>query len=164
MDLYVLDADAFISVHQHFPVGLRRLRKAIKDGHLRVPEGVLRELGRGTDRLGRLVRGWVSTHSDVLVMIGQSTILQAELTRIEQTYGERVKVGQKEYPGFWSSPAGRKAIDGQVVATAKVLHATVVSDDRAVRFACLLENIPCIAWSEFARRMNMVPPTLPGLD
>lgn len=47
-----------------------------------------------------------------------------------------------------------KAADGEVVTVGKVLVCVVVSDDRAVRMACSLENIGCIGWAEFARRMR----------
>lgn len=78
-----------------------------------------------------------------------------ELARIDRLYGDKVTVGGRDYPGFWHSPAGRKAADAQVVAVGKVFGWTVVSDDQAVRFACLLENVECIGWSEFARRAGI---------
>ena len=71
-------------------------------------------------------------------------------------------MGGKEYNGFWSSQAGRKAADGQVVAVAKVHNCTVVSDDGAVKLACMLEDVPHIGWTEFARQVGM-PEQLPLL-
>lgn len=78
----------------------------------------------------------------------------SEFARIEQTYGEKVSVGGRDYPGFWRSPAGRKAADGQVVTVGKVRKWVVISDDKAVRYACLNENVECIGWPEFARRLR----------
>jgi hypothetical protein len=31
-----------------------------------------------------------------------------------------------------------------------------VSDDGAVKLACALEDVPCIGWSEFARRLGLI--------
>ena len=74
---------------------------------------------------------------------------------MERVYGEPITVGKQRYQGFWASRAGRKAADSQVVAVAKVFGHTVVSDDTAVKLVCALENVPCISWAEFARRLGL---------
>lgn len=153
METYVLDASALIDLHRNFgAAGLRRLRHLAQKGQIKIPESVYRELRRKTDRLFKVVEGWAKKNSDCIVQIARVHNLADELARIERQYGEQIVVGTNSCPGFWHSPSGRKAADGQVIATAKALNATVVSDDLAVRRACMLEDIPCIGWTEFARR------------
>ena len=156
METYVLDASALIDLHRHFQAaGLRRLGHLARQGQIKIPEGVYRELQRKTDRLFKAVERWARKNSDCIVQIARVHNLADELARVERQYGEQIVVGTKPYPGFWHGPSGRKAADGQVIAVAKVLNATVVSDDRAVRLACILEGIPCIGWTEFARRITL---------
>lgn len=155
MDTYVLDANALIDLHKHFRTGFRKLGHMVQQGQIKVPEGIFRELRRRTDKLFKAVKGWSKENPDCMVQIARVHNLREELARIERQYGEQIVIGMKSYPGFWHSPAAKKAADGQVIATAKVLSVSVVSDDRAVRLACMLENIPCIGWTEFARRANL---------
>ena len=165
METYVPDAGALIDLHHHFRAGFRKLGKMAQQGQIKIPEGIFRELQRKTDRLSKIVQRWSQKNSDCIVRIARVHNLAGELARIERQYGEQIVVGEKPYPGFWHSPAGRKAADGQLIAVAKVLSAIVVSDDRAVRLACMLENIPCIGWTEFARRANLfTQPRLPGIE
>jgi len=151
---YVRDADSLINLHRHFAracvTGLRQLAKSEA---LYIPEGVDRELHRRTDRLSQLIK----QHEDsVVVRLSNDPRLPTEVARMERVYGESITVGKRKYPGFWVSQAGRKAADSQVVAVAKVLDLTAVSDDNAVKLACALENVPCIGWTEFARRLGLV--------
>ncbi len=164
METYVLDASALIDLHLHFRAGFRKLGYMAQEGRIKIPEGIFRELRRRTDRLFKAVERWSQKNSDCIVQIARVHNLADELARIEQQYGERIVVGTKPYYGFWHSPAGRKAADGQVIAVAKVLNATVVSDDHAVRLACMLEGIPCVGWTEFARRTVTTQPRLPGIE
>jgi hypothetical protein len=167
METFVLDVSALIALHNHFRTGFRKLGKMAQQGWLKIPEGIFRELQRKTDRLFKTVERWSQGNSDCIVRIACVHNLAGELARIERQYGEQIVVEGKSYPGFWHSPAGRKAADGQVIAVAKVLSATVVSDDRAVRLACMLENVPCIGWTEFARQANLFiprPTKFPGFD
>jgi len=90
------------------------------------------------------------------VAISTNARLQREVATLEKKYGERIVFGQQSYAGFWRSKAGRRAADGQVVAAAKWERAIAVSDDQAVKLACALENVPCIGWSEFARRLGLI--------
>lgn len=164
-EVYVLDASALIDLDHHFPAGLRELRNMVQRGKIRIPEGIFRELKRGTDNVSKAVKKWSRENADCVVQIGRVHNVASELARIERQYGERIIVGKQTYPGFWHSPAGRKAADGQVIAVAKVLSATVVSNDRAVRLACMLENVPCIDWTELARRAGLaVQPRLSGVE
>jgi hypothetical protein len=93
--------------------------------------------------------------SDSLVQVSRVSNLGEELARVERQYGEKIQVGSRQYPGFWKSARGKKAVDGQVVATARKLGCTAVSDDKAVGLACFLENIGCMGWTEFARNVGL---------
>lgn len=165
MGIYVPDANALIDLERHFPRQLRKLRPLVEQGQIKIPEGVSRELRRKTDQLHQEIGQWAKRNSDCIVRIGQVHDLADELARIERQYGQQIVAGAKSFPGFWQSPAGQKAADGQVIAVAKVLNATIVSEDRAVRLVCMLENVPCIGWTEFARRATLsTQPRLPGID
>jgi hypothetical protein len=155
MDIYVLDSGSLIDLYNHFRGKFRILKKLAKEGYLKIPEGVYRELRRKTDRLYQCIEDWKLSNNDCIVHINRVHNLAEELVRIELQYGERIRVEKKEYPGFWKSPSGRKAADSQIVATAKVLGCIAVSDDRAVRMSCMLESIPCISWTELARRLEL---------
>lgn len=150
---YVLDSAAIIDLHQHFPT--RRVRVMLRDlaqqGELRIPEGVVREIKRKSDRAKQTVEQLADSFPACVVQMARVHNLQTELTRIELAYGQEIRVGSRRYSGFWASASGRKAVEGQVLATAKKLVGTVVSDDKAVERASLLENVPCIGWTEFAR-------------
>jgi len=162
--MYVLDTATIIDLHQHWPASKVRgtLRKLVRDGQLKIPEGVFREVCRKSDKTKKMIRGFEKNFEDLVVKISQVSHLKEELSRIEQTYGEEIRVGSRAYPGFWKSPSGRRAADAQVVAVAKRFSAIVVSDDKAIQRACMLENLECIGWTEFSRRMGLVPqPCLP---
>jgi hypothetical protein len=151
--VYVCDSTSLIDLFQHFPVEFKRLRRKASDGIIKIPEGVFRELRRKTDKLRHYIEQWEQKYQFAVRLKSDPRFLP-ELARIEQTYGEKVSVGGKDYPGFWKSPGGRNAADGQVVTIGKVRGYVVVSDDKAVRFACLQENVQCIGWTEFARRFS----------
>jgi predicted nuclease of predicted toxin-antitoxin system len=153
-DMYVCDADCLINLHRHFGrKALAELRRLGRNGALKLPEGVIRELIRGTDHLA----SFAEKHQKLLeVAISTNARLQREVATLEKKYGERIVFGQQSYAGFWRSKAGRRAADGQVVAAAKSEQAMAVSDDQAVKLACALENVPCIGWSEFARRLGLI--------
>lgn len=149
--LYVCDADVLINLWRHFREDtLKALRQMARHGYLRVPEGVCREILRGSDRLMRFVK---RKRTSIEVQIQGS--LRELVVEIDQKYGERIRFGSQEYHGFWKNKAGKRAADAQVVAVAKHLSAVCVSDDRAVRLACALENVRCIGWMEFARRFGL---------
>lgn len=147
---YVCDADSLINLYRHFERAcIRSLRDLARSDSLRIPEGVAGELRRGTDKLSNFI------DHVTLVRLSKHPEVRKEVARMEKLYGQSIRIGKQTYQGFWASRAGRKAADSQVVAVAKVFGLTVVSDDRAVRNACLLENISCIGWAEFARRLRM---------
>lgn len=164
-EIYVCDADCLINLHRHFGrKAISALRDRGKTDALKLPEGVIRELIRGTDKLARFAK---KEKKALCVTASDQPVLCAEISRLERQYGETIVFGQQRYGGFWKSKAGRQAADAQVVAVAKTIHAVAVSDDRAVKLACALEGVPCIGWSEFARRLCLIEPQtgmLPGFD
>lgn len=154
-EVYVCDATSLIDLHRHFPkIFSRKLKKLTRTGRLKVPEGVYRELLRGSDKLRVILKKWQKEHC-IVINVSSSSRLQAQLGELERNYGDKIQIGNRTYRGFWKSKAGRQAADSQVVAMAKVHGHTVVSDDTAVRLACSLEDVPCISWTEFARRISL---------
>lgn len=162
-ETYVCDADCLINLHRHFGrKATSTLRHLGKKSGIKLPEGVVRELIHGTDKLVRFVQ---EQRRHLEVAARQIPALHTEIPRLERLYGEKIRVGTQEYAGFWSSQAGRKAVDAQVIAVAKLLEGGVaVSDDRAVKLVCALEGVPCIGWSEFARRLGLIKPKQLDLD
>jgi len=153
---YVLDSTAVIDLCLHFrTAAIRRKLLLAQESCLKIPEGVARELKRKSDNANRIVKALVAQCPDSLVQIARVPNLGEETARIERLHGEKIRVGTRQYAGFWSTAHGKKAVDGQVVGTAKKLKCTLVSDDGAVRLACMLENVPCIGWSEFARVVGL---------
>lgn len=150
---HVCDADCLINLQRHFGrTALRVLRRLSRHEMLKLPEGVVREIKRGTDKLGKFAE---DNERFIAVGVTQNIRIRDEVAVLERRYGETIVYGQQKYPGFWKSPAGRRAADAQVVAVAKVLGGTAVSNDRAVQLACSLEGVTCIGWAELARRLNI---------
>ena len=156
-EIHVCDADGLIHLQRHFGRNaIRAMRDCGKKGGLRLPEGVVRELIQSTDKLAGFVQ---EQRQRLEVAARQLPALHTEIPRLERLYGEKIRVGTQEHAGFWHSKAGRKAADAQVVAVAKLLKGGVaVSDDGVVKLACALEGVPCIGWSEFARRLGLIKP------
>lgn len=149
---YCLDADALINIQLYYPHALRDINRHGKNGRIAVAEGVYREICRKTDRLERMMKTWYQKHSAV-IRIDQPN-LRAEVARMEAAYGEQIVIGKQKRKGFWASKAGRRAADSQVVAVCKILGYIAVSNDQAIQDACHLEDVPCIGWQEFYRRMR----------
>ena len=151
---YVCDADSLIKLYRHLERAcVKGLRQLAKSEALYIPEGVARELRRRTSGLSRFIERY---EDFIVVRLKDNPRLRAEVARMEGVYGESITVWKQRYSGFWASQAGRKAADSQVVAVAKVFGRTAVSDDNVVKLACALENVPCIGWTEFARRLGLV--------
>jgi hypothetical protein len=122
------------------------LRRLAQLGRLKIPPKVHTELREGTDRLGqRLER---LSRFNVIVQLDHQAL--THLSRIERAYGSPFHLGGITYPGFWNSPGGRKSADSQVVALAKSRGWVVISNDRSVHGACLLEAIVCRHWDALA--------------
>jgi rRNA-processing protein FCF1 len=151
-EIYCLDADALINIQRYYPKALRQISRYGKAGKIVIPEGVYRELCRKTDHLKDMVQTWRSKH-DAVIRLDTPT-LREEVARMERAYGEKIHLGKQTRNGFWASKSGKLAADSQVVAVCKVNRYIAVSNDQAVQDACHIENVPCIPWQEFYRRMK----------
>lgn len=155
-ETFVCDANCLINLYRHFgDASLKALRRLGESRALKLPEGVVREIMRGTDKLAKFLK---KPGHALAIRVSDTVGLREEIARLETIYGERIRFGQKTYRGFWKSPAGRQAADAQVIAVAKKLGATAVSDDGAIQLACSLEGVNCIGWAEFARQIGLVKP------
>lgn len=152
--VYVCDTNSLIDVYRHYPEIFRHLRKLVSKGSIKIPEGVRREIRDKSDKLRKTIDRWAEKYSEFVVYFKYDQRLRNTVVEVEGKYGEEIKVSKRCYNGFWKSPSGKRAADGQVVAIGKVYGYTVVSDDRAVRLACMLENVPCIGWAEFVRQIK----------
>jgi len=149
---FVCDTSALINLHMHFRGrAIRRLRRAARSGTIVIPEGVQRELERGTDKLGEFVR---KAPSGMVVKIQGNTTMQEELSRLAGQYTQSTRVGDKTHPDL--RPKRKTAADTQVIAVAKVFRYTAVSDDKGVQLVCCLEGVPCISWCELARKLGLL--------
>ncbi len=158
---YVPDADALVNLYLHFRrTAINALKKLAKRDALRIPEGIATELLRKSDRLSNLITRLKKQASKfprgLFVEVRTQRRVRQEIVRLETLYGEEIRVGGRVHPGFWASRAGRKAKDSQVVGAAKVLRGVAVSDDKAIALACALEDVSCIGWTEFARRLGLM--------
>ncbi|MDO8691183.1 MAG: hypothetical protein Q7R39_14445 [Dehalococcoidia bacterium] len=147
--VYCCDLDALIQLQ--FAGFLPNLRNLVRNGSLKVPEGVFRELLRQTDKLGKRFNDWDKKYS-VRVSLDERT--KVLLVEMERKYGNPFQVGGVTYPGFWQSAAGRKAADGQVVAFPKSRGWVAISNDGSIHGACMLENVPCRRWEEVGRLLR----------
>ena len=132
---------------------LKKVAPWVRAGLVKTPEGVHRELDRRSDKLRNLLRTWDSKYSLVVQL---NLADKVQLSRIEREYGPEFRIGHATYPGLWVSPRGRKAADAQVIAVAKVRGWVVVSGDRSVKGACAIENVECITWEDFGRRLGLI--------
>jgi len=155
-ETHVCDADCLINLHRHFGrKAILALRDWGRKGAPKLPEGVVRELIHATDNLAGFAR---KERQHLEIAARQFRALHREIPRLERLYGKTIRVGTQQHAGFWHSKAGRRAADAQVVAVAKLLRGVAVSDDAAVKLACALEGVPCIGWSELARRLGLIEP------
>ena len=151
--MYVCDANALINLWRNFKnLAISSLRKELRSGNLKLPEGIVRELMKGKDALAKFARDY---EQEIIVYINYNPNLLKEFQRIDMAYGNEIVTGKQKFKGFWVTPSGKQGRDAQVVAVAKVTKAVAVSDDEAVRRACLLENVECIGWMEYARRLGL---------
>ncbi len=149
--IYCPDANALIDLYH---AGLiKKLRPFIINGTVRIPEGVYRELKRKTDKLKRTLDKWNSNYNAVVNLASHEKL---EFSRIETSYKNDFRVGTKTCAGLWRTPSGRKGIDSQVISFGKVRGWVVVSHDSSVKGACAIENVECITWEEFGRRMRII--------
>ncbi|MEO0300199.1 MAG: DUF4411 family protein [candidate division WOR-3 bacterium] len=154
-EIYVLDTCAIIDLHNHFPTEFRKMIEVFaKENSLKIPEGVFRELYRKTDKICKKIKKIIEKYPSIIVNLRENLRIMEKFSEIERNYGESIRFRNNVYKGYWKSPRGKKSAEGQVIAIAKVLQYTVVSDDSSVKLICMLEDIPCIGWTEFARRSS----------
>lgn len=151
-EIHCLDADALINIQRYYPEALKEVSRYAKDGRIVIPEGVYREISRKTDRLKHMVQTWHEKYGAVIQI--DTPTLHTELARMETAYGEAILLGKQERRGFWKSRSGKLSADSQVVAVSKTNGYIAVSNDQAVQDACHIENVPCIGWQEFYRRVK----------
>jgi hypothetical protein len=155
-DIYICDTSSIINLHKNFPTEFRnRVEGPARNNTLKIPEGVLREIKRKTDKVLKKIEKIIEKNPSVIVQIKNDQRTIEKLYEIERKYGDSIQVGNQKYDGFWRSPSGKKAAESQVVTIAKVFGYIVVCDDSAVKLVCMLENVPCIGWTEFTRRLGL---------
>jgi hypothetical protein len=150
---YCLDADALINMYLFYPGALGLLTKASKAGRIVLVEGVFREIRRHTDELWKRALQWDEKHGAVIRIHDHR--VKEEISRVDRKYGPDFSIGGRTRKGFWKSKSGSRAADAQVVAYSKYKGLIIVSNDQAINDAALLENVPCITWQEFYRRLSI---------
>lgn len=152
---YICDTSSIIHLYNNFPTQFRRtIENCARSNALKISEGVWREIKRRTGKIFKKIRKIIEKYPPTLVQVSSDLRIIEKISEVEREYGESIKIGNQRYNGFWKSASGRKAADAQVVAIAKIFNYIVVSDDNAIKLACMLENIQCIGWTEFARRFR----------
>jgi len=155
-EIYICDTSSIFNLHENFSTEFRnKIESLAKNNALKIPESVWREIKRKTDKIFKKIEKIIEKYPSIIVRVRDDERIIEKIGEIERNYGESIQIGNRRYPGFWKSPSGRRAAEGQVVAIAKVFNYIVVSDDNAVKLVCMLENIPCIGWTEFARRLGL---------
>ena len=153
--VYVLDTDSLINVYNHSPQAFKRLRKLAQNGSVRVPSAVIREIKRPEDRLKRSITRWARNYKDFEIKDTDSRF-RDWIDEIMRRYGSSYKIGRLQKQGLAAGKSRKRGTDVQVVAAGKFLNAIVVSDDNRIKEVCFLENIECISWTEFMRRVGIV--------
>jgi rRNA-processing protein FCF1 len=141
---------------------LDQLKRLVKKGKIKIPEGVYKELRQKTDKLRKTIELWERDFSFVVNLDLNALTL---LRDIEKRYGLQFNIGGKVYAGFWKSASGKRSIDSQVLALAKARGWTVVSNDNSLHGACMLEDVRCQRWEEDIGRLLLGPERqrLPGI-
>jgi hypothetical protein len=127
------------------------LRKWVRSGAVKTPEGVYRELAERTDQLYKVIQLWEKKYAFVVTL---NTLALTHFQELQKKYGTPFVVGNITFKGFWAGKRGQRSADAQVVALAKSFSWVVISNDSAVTGACMLENIPCRHWQEFGRLIS----------
>lgn len=154
--IYICDTCALFNFYRNFSLQFKNKIKILVRGDvLKISEGVWREIKRKTKKIFKIMSKIVEKYPSVIVEVKSHPKIKDFLYEIERKYGNIIQVGNQQYPGIWKSFSGRKAAEGQVIAIAKFFGYTVVSDDTAVKLVCMLENIECIGWTEFVRRLKI---------
>lgn len=144
-EIYICDTTCIFDLHNNFPTEFRhKIENLAKNDALKIPESVWREIKRKTVKIFKKMQKIVEKYPSVIVQLKSVQRITEKFYEVETKYGESIQVGNQKYNGFWKSASGKKAAEGQVIAI-----------DNAVKLACMLENIQCIGWTEFARRLGI---------
>jgi rRNA-processing protein FCF1 len=155
-EIYICDTSSIFNLHENFSTEFKnKIGNFARNNALKIPEGVWREIKRKTDKIFKKIEKIIEKYPSIIVQVKNDQKIIEKLYEVERKYGEDILIGNQKYAGFWKSLSGKKAAEGQVVAIANVFGYIVVSDDNAAKLACMLENIPCIGWTEFARRLGL---------
>jgi len=134
------------------------MKPAVRDGLIKIPSGVFRELCDKDDWLSRIISRWRELPG-VEVQLKKDTRLGDIFAEVVTRYGEKFRAGNKTYRGLFSGPRGRRSADAEVIAVSKYYRYVAVSDDLTVKVICLQDcvDVECIPWTEFPRRLRIGP-------
>ena len=145
--MYCLDTDSIINIE--FAGWFNSLRKAAKDGNVYFPEGVYRQLTDTFTKIGNKIKNWEKYGTCVYLTTSEQELMKT----IESNYGPQFSIKGISYPGFWKTEPVGGGVDAQVIAVAKERKYIVVSNDNSIHGACMLEDVECIRFEEFGRRL-----------
>jgi hypothetical protein len=146
--MYCLDADTIINVT--LAGWFNKLHESAKDGHVCFVEGVYRQLTDTTTKIGNKIKNWDKYESIKYLTTAEQILMK----QIDEKYGPPFHIIKgKDYPGFWKTEPPGGGVDAQVIAVAKERKYIVVSNDHSIHGACMLENVECIRYEEFGRRL-----------
>ena len=146
--MYCLDADTIINVE--LAGWFDKLRRAAKEGNICFPEGVYRQLTDTTTKIGNKIKNWGKYGCIQHLTTSEQIIMK----QIDNKYGPPFNIIKgRNYKGFWKTEPLGGGVDAQVITIAKERKYIVVSNDHSIHGACMLENVECIRYEEFGRRL-----------
>lgn len=150
--IYCCDADSLFNLQK--AQLLDRLRQVVQRGQIRIPDAIYQEIPQHTE-LGPRIANWHSSHN-IVVEVGQDPIAMSHLPRISRAYGEPFTLGGLSYAGFFAGGKKPKSKDPQLMSIAKARNWVVVSNDKCVAAACVLDSVRCINWEAFAFEVSLL--------
>ena len=127
-----------------------KLHESAKKGHICFVEGVYRQLTDTSTKIGNKIKNW----DKYGCLHNLTTIEQSLMKYLDIRYGPPFHIIKgKNYPGFWKTEGAGGGVDSQIIAVAKEREYLVVSNDNSIHGACMLENVGCIRYEEFGRRL-----------
>lgn len=146
--MYCLDADTIINVE--LANWFEKLHESAKDGYVCFVEGVYRQLTDTSTRIGTKIKNW----DKYGCLHKLTTVEQALMKQLDTKYGPPFSIIKgHNYSGFWKTEGVGGGVDSQIVAVAKERGYLVVSNDNSIHGACMLEDVECIRYEEFGRRL-----------
>lgn len=145
--MYCVDADTIINIE--LAGWFDKLSDAVKNNYVCFPEGVYRQLTDTSTKIGNKVKLW-----DKYKAIHYLTTNEKDtMKKVDLKYGPQFSIGNIKYQGFWKTELPGGGVDAQVVAVAKEENHIAVTNDKCIHGACMLENVECIRFEEFGRRL-----------